>query len=241
MFLPASEGVQQTSLRSLALLTVTCSLLTFHQDRLTMNKVLKTGTHSSLRPFWSPFILHLLRRLIRYIKGENVSRAHSLAQSCYVEISSLLFPHHYKSFTTRPPGKGKVSREMSMKHMQGRASRCDMSASTTLNDEVRMLGGWGLTDGLTNWLTDRRTEGLTGSWRRESCYHSRRETKIITFPIVNCVCVFRHFWGRIRLHENDCPSGFGDKMCRHGGVSENKTLLCHSHSPMYTCMHVWIL
>lgn len=57
-------------------------------------------------------------------------------------------------------GKGKVSREMSMQHMQARASRCDMSASTTLNDEVGMFwsgGGW--------W---------TGS-HREWGSHSRRE------------------------------------------------------------------
>lgn len=43
------------------------------------------------------------------------------------------------SFPSSPPGKGKVSGEMSTQHMQGRASRCDMSASTTLSERA-----WGL-------------------------------------------------------------------------------------------------
>lgn len=43
---------------------------------------------SKLLPFWSPFILHLLRKPIR---RRNVSRMHSLAQSCCWGISVSFF------------------------------------------------------------------------------------------------------------------------------------------------------
>lgn len=114
-----------------------------------------TGTRSKLLPFWSPLFSTYWGNWSRNIGGEECIQDAFISPELLCRNLSLSSHIITGVFTVGPPGKGKVSREMSMQHMQGRASRCDMSASTTLGDEVgdrwRGVGFYWLTGSQHEW------------------------------------------------------------------------------------------
>lgn len=112
----------------------------------TPNKVLKIlGLAANLSHFDLLLFFPSLKEIDPLTAGGELCPKSS-AQSCYVDISSLLCARHYWDSQWGPHGKEKVSREMSSQHMWRRASRCDMSASTTINDKVGRLTEWGFID-----------------------------------------------------------------------------------------------
>lgn len=153
---------------------------------------------SKLLPFWSPFILHLLRKPIR---RRNVSRMHSLAQSCCWGISVSFFTSLQELHNQASWEKGKWVEKCL-------CSTCrEELPDVTCQHQRHSVTRWGCVAGGGAWLTDRLS-----AWMRISLRERRR--KIIISSMATCVCISRCCWGRLCLHGRSCT-----QVCVHVSVT----------------------